>query len=220
MIEYTTHSERQTARLAEAIAGELRPGDVLALIGPLGSGKTRFVRGLVRGLHLHEHVVSSPTFLICHEYRPDASGNGVAARSMTLAHVDAYRLKSEEDLETIGWDELLARDDLVLAVEWADRVEHALPDSVVRIEFEHAGRDTRHITIEDGTGRNRFTDLARSIARRATHQCPICSRAFEADASTFPFCSERCRLADLGAWMSGSRMISRPIEERDLDDAF
>jgi len=216
MFQYTAQSEADTMRLAEVVAAELRGGDVLALVGPLGSGKTRFVKGLVRGLKLMDETVSSPTYLICHEYRPATPpGDGP---SLSLAHIDAYRLSSEDDLESIGWDELLAQDDLVLAVEWADRIENALPEHCVRIEFEHAGERARRITVSDRTGEPRFADLGQAMSNPSAQRCPICTRIVDEDASTSPFCSNRCRMADLGAWMSGGRMISRPIEQHDLEE--
>lgn len=199
-------------RIAEAIAKELRAGDVIALIGELGAGKTRFVRGLARGLGLNEKNVSSPTFVISHEY---SSANDEHA--VTLVHIDAYRLHGPSDLESIGWEELLERPNTIIAVEWAGRIESALPENHVRVELEHAGDDLRRITIEDrGDAIGRFEKLKKFGETVTTQECPICARPVASGDDTFPFCSQRCRMVDLGRWFSGSRMISRPIEESDL----
>src|SRR4029079_6167387 len=101
-IQRTTTSESQTLDLASQLAANLHSGDVVTLEGPLGAGKTCFVRGLARGLGLDPSSGASPTFISCREY-----SNGSALR---LAHIDAYRLRGPDDLDAIGWDELLASD--------------------------------------------------------------------------------------------------------------
>lgn len=217
MIEVTTQSEAQTMLFAEAMAKLLRAGDVIALDGPLGAGKTRFVKGLVRGLGLDEKNVSSPTFVISHEY----SSNGDERDAITLVHIDAYRLRDPAELESIGWDELLTQDNTIIAVEWAERIESALPKEHVRVELEHVSESERRIMVDDRTdcGASRLESLAKFTERDGNaHQCPICSKRIEAGTAVdiFPFCSPRCRMVDLGRWFSGSRMITRPIEESDL----
>ena len=83
MRDAVTRSQKETERLAEALAGELQPGAVLLLSGPLGAGKTAFVRGLARGLGIDADDVSSPTFTLVHEYR---------GGRLRLFHADLYRL--------------------------------------------------------------------------------------------------------------------------------
>src|SRR5688572_12984790 len=133
-MSFQSSSEQQTIDLAAALAQRLIPGDIIALEGPLGSGKTCFVRGLARGLGIDPTQVSSPTFIIVHEYE---------AR---LYHLDAYRLQggTPEELESIGWTELLhaaaGRNDenggaggtggAVIAIEWPSRIGLALPGKV------------------------------------------------------------------------------------------
>lgn len=116
-----------------AIARELgraigADGAVLALVGPLGAGKTVFVKGLAEGLGLDPRSVSSPTFVIAHQY-PLPEGPEV------LHHVDLYRLEDEGELVSIGFDDMLAPGG-VLAVEWADRFPGVLGRDHVRIDFE------------------------------------------------------------------------------------
>ncbi len=114
----TTSGEAETEQFAAALGRRLRGGDVLALSGPLGAGKTCFVRGLAQGLGIDPRQVSSPTFRISQEYTCE---NGP-----TLMHIDAYRLHGTDELEGIGWDELLEANDVVIAIEWPSRVEAAL----------------------------------------------------------------------------------------------
>ena len=134
-----TTGERATADLARRLATRLRPGDVVALHGMLGAGKTCFVRGLAEGLGLDPAAVSSPTFVLWHEY-----GDGTGPR---LVHVDAYRVADSDELSGVGLQETLEAGDAIVAIEWAERVEDLLPAERVDVRLEHADTDTREITI-------------------------------------------------------------------------
>jgi tRNA threonylcarbamoyladenosine biosynthesis protein TsaE len=114
-----TEDERGTEALAEQLAATLRAGDVVLLSGPLGAGKTAFVRGLARGLGLSAADVSSPTFTLIHEYR---------GGRLTLFHVDLYRLTSA-DADDLGLQELGV--DGVLAIEWPERLARRVVSSVL-----------------------------------------------------------------------------------------
>lgn len=128
--------------MAAALASQLQPGDIVALHGPLGAGKTCFVRGLARGLGLNPKAVSSPTFVICQEYERD--------HRVRLAHIDAYRLAGPDDLDSIGWDELLESPNTIIAIEWPERVERAIPiHTRIDVTIRHAGEHEREITIID-----------------------------------------------------------------------
>jgi len=107
-----------TADAARALAGCIGDdGLVIALIGPLGAGKTAFVKGLAGGLGVDPARVASPTFVIASEY---------PAGERRLAHVDLYRVESEAELEAVGFLDLL-EPGAVVAIEWADRLPGALP---------------------------------------------------------------------------------------------
>lgn len=144
-IEYLSDSVEATVALGRAIARSFKPGDLVGLIGELGAGKTQMVRGMAGGLHITPSRVSSPTFVLLHEYPPDLQPpDNADADSPVLAHVDAYRLSGTDDLSSIGWDgdgqEL--RRGAVLVVEWADRITDALGDDWLEVRLEHndAGR--------------------------------------------------------------------------------
>jgi tRNA threonylcarbamoyladenosine biosynthesis protein TsaE len=120
--EHVTTSEAETAAVAKDLARSLVAGDVLLLSGNLGAGKTAFVRGLAEGLGVAPEEVSSPTFTLVHEYQGE---------KLTLYHADLYRLERAAT-DDLGLEELERG---VLAVEWPDRLTHALPGA-------------RHISIE------------------------------------------------------------------------
>lgn len=133
----TSDSPEATRGHAQALAANLQPGDVVALAGPLGAGKTQFVKGLAAGLGVADpRGVNSPTFTLIQEYHG----------RITLYHLDAYRLKNARELEALGFDELLDTGGIVV-VEWADRVTPMLPPDTIWIELAPAGAQTRTITI-------------------------------------------------------------------------
>lgn len=129
----------ETRRFAALLAAMLRPGDVIALDGPLGAGKTLFVRGLAEGLGLDPADVTSPTFTLCQEY-----GGG----RLPMTHIDAYRMAGPDELDTIGWSEMVAAGDHVIAVEWADRIAAALPRDRLIITFDHVDEHSRRLHVE------------------------------------------------------------------------
>ncbi len=129
-----THSEEETAGVAQALASRLTPGDVVLLSGNLGAGKTAFVRGLAEGLGIDPGEVSSPTFTIVHEYR---------GGRLTLYHVDLYRLEKAAT-EDLGLEEMGVADG-VLAIEWPDRLTHALPGATM-VKIDIVDETTRRVS--------------------------------------------------------------------------
>ena len=130
-----TRSQDDTERLAGTLAAELGAGDVVLLSGPLGAGKTAFVRGLARGLGVDPDEVSSPTFTLVHEYR---------GGRLRLFHADLYRLGTA-GAEELGLDELGVNDG-VLAIEWPDRLGHAFRGAI-EVEIAVVDESSRRIVV-------------------------------------------------------------------------
>ena len=127
-----------TEALGRRLGSALFPGAVVALIGPLGAGKTQLVRAVAEGLDIPDsRVVSSPTFVLIHEY---------AAR-LPIYHFDAYRLSGPGELFDLGVHEYLEAGGVCL-VEWADRVEACLPAEQLRITLEITGPTSRRLHVE------------------------------------------------------------------------
>jgi tRNA threonylcarbamoyladenosine biosynthesis protein TsaE len=129
-----THSEEETADAARTLAGTLKSGDVILLSGNLGAGKTAFVRGLASGLGMDPEDVSSPTFTLVHEYR---------GGRLTLYHADLYRL-DRVATEDLGLEEMGVADG-ILAIEWPDRLAHALAGARA-VQIDVVDENTRRIS--------------------------------------------------------------------------
>ena len=137
MASTISHSPAETIALARTLAATLRRGDVLALSGDLGAGKTHFVKGLAAGLGTAASV-TSPTFTLIHEY---------PGGRLPLYHFDFYRLESEDDLLRIGFDDYLDAGG-VLAIEWAEKFSALLPSHTRHFDFRADG-ETRTISERD-----------------------------------------------------------------------
>jgi tRNA threonylcarbamoyladenosine biosynthesis protein TsaE len=131
---FTSKSVAETEEAGAQFARELRAGDVLALVGDLGSGKTNFVKGIARGLGAKD-AVTSPTFTLVHEY----SGG-----RLPVYHFDFFRIANVEALRTIGFDEYLFNNG-VSVIEWADKFPDAVPLSARWIKLNIASDNVRHI---------------------------------------------------------------------------
>lgn len=139
MKRIVTRSHRETEEAGFELAGSLRAGDVVALFGPLGMGKTEFIRGLARGLDIIDSV-SSPTYALVHEYRG----------KVPLYHFDMYRVESYDGLISTGFFDYLDSGG-ICAVEWSENIEWALPENTVFVTIEPGGEeDSRIITIKRG----------------------------------------------------------------------
>lgn len=190
-------------RVGRALACELVPGDCVALVGDLGAGKTCLVRGLADGLGCDASAVSSPTFTLMHRY---------PGSLCDLVHVDAYRLNHADELRDAGLD--LHDRTAVIAIEWPGRVAGVLPPRHVQVRLTPTGETCRLIEVHVSEG----TLSERLAAALGPKECPSCQQAVDAFGTHWPFCSPRCRSADLGRWLAGHYQISRPIEERDLEE--
>jgi len=123
-VQYVLRGRAETAAWGEALGRRLRPGDVIALVGDLGAGKTTLTQALARGMGIAEPV-TSPTFTLIQEY----------PGRVPMFHVDPYRLESPEEMADLGFDEYFARNG-VMVVEWADRVAVLLPPERLTLRLE------------------------------------------------------------------------------------
>jgi tRNA threonylcarbamoyladenosine biosynthesis protein TsaE len=137
-MKYESKNVAETERIAADLAKSLRGGEVLALHGEMGAGKTQFVRGLVRGLGGEERTVSSPTYVLLNVYETGR---------LSVYHLDAYRVHGPEDFESIGFSELLDQGGVVV-VEWPSRVEALLPRNQIRVRVGTPREGERIIDIE------------------------------------------------------------------------
>jgi tRNA threonylcarbamoyladenosine biosynthesis protein TsaE len=130
-------SEQDTADLGYDLGRRLSPGDVVSLSGPLGCGKTVFVRGLARALAIREPI-TSPSFVIVQQYEG----------SLPLYHLDLYRLNSSAELEDLGFREMLSSD-AVLAIEWGEKAGPLLPARRTEVSFSIAPDGSREILVQE-----------------------------------------------------------------------
>jgi tRNA threonylcarbamoyladenosine biosynthesis protein TsaE len=150
--ELVSASHRHTDQLGQALGCALRGGETIALYGPLGAGKTALVRGIAQGLGAAPTAVTSPTFVVIHEYQG----------RLPLAHVDLYRIRSVRELESTGLIEYFSGQ-TVTAIEWADKGLGLLPPDRIEITLGHRGAQSRTIQL-NATGPT--SDDVLALARR------------------------------------------------------
>jgi tRNA threonylcarbamoyladenosine biosynthesis protein TsaE len=136
--ETITHSAEETIAFGRSLAAELPPPLIVLLRGDLGAGKTTLVKGIAEGFEAaRAENVTSPTFTLVHEYR---------GPRVTLYHIDLYRIDTERDLETLGLDDLLAPN-CILLIEWGEKFLRLQRDQNVEITFDSAGETERRIRV-------------------------------------------------------------------------
>lgn len=140
--EFTTQSGADTVAVGRKLVELLAPPQLLLLMGELGTGKTTLVKGIAQALDAAEpDEVTSPTFTLIHEFEGTRDG-----KPLKLYHLDVYRLESERQLETLGLDDLLTPDALVL-VEWGDKFKTIRKRATGEIVISSEGGDARKITV-------------------------------------------------------------------------
>jgi tRNA threonylcarbamoyladenosine biosynthesis protein TsaE len=135
-LDFISHSEAQTRRLGARLAPLLNPGDVLALTGELGTGKTRWVQGVCQGLAV-AGPVSSPTFTLVNEYEG----------RYPVYHIDLYRLEQSSEVLSFGLEDYLYGTGITL-IEWAERAAHFLPADYLAVELYHLEDTKRRIVLK------------------------------------------------------------------------
>lgn len=138
-MEFLSHSKEDTIRFAHEYAKSLRSGDVVALQGDLGSGKTTFTQGLSDALNVKDRV-TSPTFVIMKNYLAH-----IQQKDITLNHIDCYRI-SEIDADAIGLSEIFDDKNSVTILEWPENISKILPSRTKTLLFEYLNESDRKIT--------------------------------------------------------------------------
>ena len=130
-----TASTEETQKLGESFSKNLKPGNIVALIGNLAAGKTSFVKGVLKGLG-YKYEVTSPTFTLINEYYA----------KLKVIHVDFYREENITRWNELGFQNMINSDSIIL-IEWADLIPDLLPNIDYKLHFEHNGEDKRRIEI-------------------------------------------------------------------------
>jgi len=139
---FESSGEEQTLRLGRKIGRSLVRGDVVALRGELGAGKSVLARGICEGLGIKQRT-RSPSFTFVNRYRG----------STDVFHVDLYRIEHSEELATLGWDEVICSDSITL-IEWADKLGTLLPSASLEITVEITGEESRRILLKANAERH------------------------------------------------------------------
>jgi tRNA threonylcarbamoyladenosine biosynthesis protein TsaE len=150
---FDSSSEEETWHLGRRLGRLLSTGDVVAIRGELGAGKTVLVRGICDGVGTRQRT-RSPSFTFMSRYRG----------TINVYHLDLYRVEGPGDLDTLGWEEVVAGDSIVL-IEWADRLGALLPEGSIEIDIEMTGEETRRVRFTASTERH-SSIVERVLARR------------------------------------------------------
>ncbi len=140
MIDFAkvTKSEDETFDIGFDFASRIISGDVIALYGTLGSGKTRLVKGICSGLGV-EQIVNSPTFIIVNEYNSPKVGN--------IYHFDLYRMRSEDEVLAMGFEDYMSSRGIIL-IEWPELIERHLPAETIKIHISYTDENESHRWIK------------------------------------------------------------------------
>jgi len=139
---FLSKSPEETIEFAKNFALKLKGGEILALTGDLGSGKTTFIKGLAEGLKVSD-TINSPTFVMLKSYSAK-----IKKKPIDFIHVDAYRVETIEDIKSVGIEDYLGRDDVILAIEWAEKIKEILPKNTIKIQFKTVDENTRKIIYD------------------------------------------------------------------------
>lgn len=137
-----TFSEKQTFEFAKKFAQKLKGGEVIGLIGELGAGKTIFTKGIAAGLGIKKNI-TSPTFVLMKVY--DIPASRFRVPSSKFIHIDAYRIKSPQDITAIGAEEYFNSSDAVTVIEWADNIKKSLPKKIRYVRLLNEKKEKRKI---------------------------------------------------------------------------
>jgi tRNA threonylcarbamoyladenosine biosynthesis protein TsaE len=150
-VVFQTKSSVETIRIGKSIGSRLLPGDVVALVGELGAGKTQFIKGMAMGVGVGKPTyISSPSFTLINEY----------PGKIPFYHIDLFRLEWEKEAEELGLEDYFQGEGIT-AIEWADKIPSFLPKEMLLIHIAYTGKKTRSIEMV-GKGK-RFLNLVNQI---------------------------------------------------------
>ena len=149
---FQTKSSAETIRIGKSIGSHLLPGDVVALVGELGAGKTQFIKGMATGIGVGKPTyISSPSFTLINEY----------PGRIPFYHIDLFRLEREKEAEELGLEDYFQGKGIA-AIEWADKIPSFLPKEILLIHIAYTGIHTRSLEII-GKGK-RYQDLVKELS--------------------------------------------------------
>jgi len=147
---FITTNSKQTRKMGEILAKELKGGEIICLSGELGSGKTTFAQGVLKGLGAKKPY-TSPTFVVMKEYHTTCNTKHVTQNKIKsvrdVYHIDAYRVGAKDILD-LGWEEIIACANNIVIVEWAERIKAIIPKKAIWLTFEHLKDDGRKIILK------------------------------------------------------------------------
>ena len=152
MSEIITNNFFETQKIGEEYAAQIKNGGILCLEGELGAGKTTFTQGLLQGLGC-AGPFTSPTFLVIKHYKKEISNSKFQIpnkfqnpniKFQNIYHVDAYRI-SEDDLDNLGWEELISEPKNIIIIEWPERIKKKIPSGAKWIKFEWIDQNKRKV---------------------------------------------------------------------------
>jgi tRNA threonylcarbamoyladenosine biosynthesis protein TsaE len=150
-IAIRTRSASETVRIGKTIGSRLLPGDVVALLGELGAGKTQFIKGLAAGMEIENSAyISSPSFTLIHEYPGE----------IPFYHIDLFRLGREQEAEELGLEDYFQGRGIT-AIEWADKIPSLLPKELLFVSIAYIDKNIRSLEIS-GKGK-RYEDLVNQV---------------------------------------------------------
>lgn len=135
--KFITQNSKETQKLGEMLAKELKGGEIVCLSGELGAGKTTFTQGFLKGLGACGPY-TSPTFVIMKEYK---------TKNKNIYHIDAYRIGAK-DMKNLGWEEIVSDSKNIVIIEWAERIKKIIPKNSLHLEFKWVDENTREIKIQ------------------------------------------------------------------------
>lgn len=136
--EFKSNSVSETIAFGKRLGGKLSGGDVLALQGPLGAGKTHLVKGIAEAFGINKETVHSPTYTLINEY----------IGSLPLYHFDCYRMKDPREALEIGAEEYFYGEGICV-IEWPEKIAPVLPDDIIRVDLQSTGKTQRIIEVRE-----------------------------------------------------------------------